>query len=145
MLFFAQLPGADQAIESAASRSWEAVLLACIVVSGFTFLGWILRRHMEQSEKRECRLAERVTRLEEKNLELGVQVAQALSKSTFAMEKVATVMDEVNGDFQELCALLRSSPCLLLRSAGRDSFDIVDKRTGQPINILRQEEQDNDG
>lgn len=62
---FAQMPpGTDKAIEAAANRGYEAVVLVLIVLVVFGLFAWAIRGWITQAQVREERLAKRVTDLE---------------------------------------------------------------------------------
>ena len=112
----AQLPGMDQALESASSRGWEAVLLVVIVVATFCFFGYVLRRVLDAGEKRENRLAERVTALEaEIRTELFTQMklnSEIMTKMCEAANRISMAADKMISTLDKFETTLASRPCL---------------------------------
>ena len=110
------LPGADEAIKAAASRGWEAVLLVVIVVATFCFFGYVLRRVLDAGEKRENRLAERVTALEaEIRTELFAQMkanSEIMTRMCDAANRICVAADRMIQTLEKFETTLASRPCL---------------------------------
>jgi hypothetical protein len=148
-MIFAQLPQPIETVTAASNHSWEAALLASLVVSGFGFLGWMLKKVMADSQSREVRMATRIDLLQEAekethreystnlmNLNKAVTTAiltaaQAQDSQNATLARVEEVMRGVNGDLRELCALMKQSPCLLV-GANRGDYKLIDA-TGNEV------------
>lgn len=144
MTIVAQVTEAVEVLNDAASHSWEAALLASLVLGGFGFLGWMLKKVMSDSQSRENRMAARIDLLEAAELEmhkgysdklmsLTEKVTDAIAQSADAqramnqtLQTVTEVMRTVNGDLREMCSLLKMSPCLMLGTA-RGDYTLIDK------------------
>lgn len=125
------IDAATTTVKAAASDSWEAALLAFIIVVGLFFIGFWMRWDGQKVKEREDRMAKRIDHLEDKMskmhethserlVKLTQQVTDAIAKSTEAqisMQKCLIEMNETmrqaNKDIRDLCMLLRSSPCVV--------------------------------
>ena len=132
----------DEVVKVAAQHSWEAALLVVIVLAAFTFIGWMLKRILAEAREREARMAERIDRLEDAENQTHVHynnqlnklteaVTTALVKSTETQAQLIETMGQMTKDMRELCTLLKSCPCLLLKDR-RGTFKILDEK-GQEI------------
>lgn len=113
----AQLPGAEEAIEAAARRGWEAVLLVVIILSTFVCFGWVIRRLMAEASTREDRLAARVTHLEEMiRTELMAalrQNSEVMGKVLSAADAIVRAADRMTQTLDRFTSILDVRPCLL--------------------------------
>jgi hypothetical protein len=137
------IDAAGAAVKAAASDSWEAALLAFIIVVGLFFIGFWMRWDGQKVKEREDRMAKRIDHLEDKMsrmheshsdrlVKLTQQVTDAIAKSTEAqvsMQKCLIEMNETlrqtNTDVRDLCMLLRSSPCII-HAANRGDHSTVE-------------------
>ena len=151
MPFFMQLDSAGQIIDTAAAHGWESALLASLVLGGFGFLGWMLRQVLTDARLRESLWTKRLdaqeqefsssqraytaslVALSEKVVECVATSSEAQRDMNQTLQKVANVMDEVNGDIRELCSLMKVCPCLVI-GMHRGEYRIVDK-DGEPVNL----------
>lgn len=104
-------------LETAASHGWEAALLAFLVLSIAGFFGWVLRRILDDSQKREERLAMRVTNLEnEIRTELFAQLrssTEVMAKAIAASDRLMAAADKMTIAMEKFETTLLSRPCLL--------------------------------
>jgi len=149
--FMMQLDSAGKIIDSAANHGWESALLASLVLGGFGFLGWMLRQVLVDARLRESLWTKRLDAQEQEFASsqraytaslvlLSERVVECIATSSEAqrdmnqtLQKVANVMDEVNGDIKELCSLMKVCPCLVI-GMHRGDYRIVDK-DGTPVNL----------
>ena len=127
MLLFAQIDPTD-VITHAADYSWEAGLLALIVVSSFVSFGWmmkvIMQRHLAVEERilndardREARLAARVTMLEDlvrsELINLIRSNGEMSGKMLSAMETIIRASERMIETLVKFTNVLDVRPCLL--------------------------------
>lgn len=84
-----QLPGADQAIASAAKEGWVAVLLVVIVLATFVTFGVVIHRIMKEATDRETRLSLRLTGLEDF---IHTVLLDALHENTKAIQHMNSII-----------------------------------------------------
>ena len=131
-MYLAQLPGADTVITQAAAHGWEAAVLVVIVLSILTFTVWFLKQHMAESTKREERLADRVSNLEDfirtqliselqRNSEIMSQVIDAAKDITKTAESVTTAL-------ANFTAVLSVRPCMLSPEDQAEAMEKLTKR-----------------
>jgi hypothetical protein len=117
MLLLAQLPGTEEALESAARRGWEAVLLVVLILATFACFGWVIRKLMAESSDREQRLAARVTHLEEMiRTELMAalrQNSEVMGKVLSAADSIVRAADNMSRTLERFTSILDVRPCLL--------------------------------
>jgi flagellar biosynthesis/type III secretory pathway M-ring protein FliF/YscJ len=109
-----QLPGTDEAIQSAAKSGWEAVLIVVIVVSILVAFGLLAKIVLDQANRREDRMAKENSELEQALIELTRTVTEATTsardvqiQTNECLSRFSSVMDGINGDIRELCQLLK--------------------------------------
>jgi hypothetical protein len=125
-----------EAIKAAAGHSWEAALLATIVISSFVFFGIVARqmlaRHLSVEERtladakeREGRMASRLTELE---VFIRDRFAVGLDRNTVAMNEIHTAScqmiaaaKEVIGALERHNVLLQTRFCLISESRQREA------------------------
>lgn len=152
---FAQIPGAEDAIEAAADHGWEAVLLVVIVLAACTALGIILRQMVarqsdqtQDAKAREERLAARVDKLEgvieTKLFGMVTQMTIALTSNTEALKATTNLLSDVktcvresHKDTVRLLSALEGSPCLmakmgLLSDETKEAIEAQKDREGEP-------------
>lgn len=132
MPIFAQIPDAADTIANANRYSWEAGLLALIVVSGFFSFGWlmkaIMQRHLAVEERtlqdareREVRLAGRVTALEDlvrtELLALIRNNSETMGKVLAAADSICRASERMVQTLDRFTAVLDVRPCLLSTAA----------------------------
>lgn len=154
MQLLAQIPMPDPTpvIQKAASVSWEATMLAFIMVVFMSVIVYMIKRQNDQAleerknhAERESRMAKRIDDLEDESRKVesahSVQLVALIKEVTIAIMKsnetqlstsltiqtLVATMNEVNGDIKELCQLIRMSPCLLT-GCGREGYKLVDKQ-----------------
>ena len=128
MYLLAQLPDPSDIIASAARYSWEAGLLALIVVSSFTMFGVMIRmvmtRHLAIEERtlaeakdREVRLAGRVTSLEDlvrnELMSLVRSNSETMGKVLAAADSICRAADRMTSTLDRFTSVLDVRPCLL--------------------------------
>ena len=89
MQLFAQIPGADEAIQSATREGWVAVLLVVIVISTFVTFGIVIHRIMKEANERELRLGNKIDELQEF---VRTNLLQALRENTQAIQQMNMVI-----------------------------------------------------
>ena len=109
---FSQLPGTDAAIDAAAHRGYEAILMAIVLLACIGLVGMLIRwfvntmdSRLQEGIEREKRLADRVSHLE--------QVSE-----TTLLDLVKSVQDTMSHNTSALLALtqaLQDKPCLQVR------------------------------
>lgn len=119
---------ASEVIQGATGHSWEAGLLALIVVSGFVSFGWmvkiLMQRHLSVEERtlteardREMRLATRVTSLEDTvRGELMVLIrtnSETMGKVLSAADSICQASNRMILTLERFSAMLEFRPCLL--------------------------------
>jgi hypothetical protein len=127
MTLFAQIDPTD-VLQHAADYSWEAGLLALIVVSSFVSFGWmmkvIMQRHLAVEERilndardREKRLSERVTTLEDlvrTELILLIRTnSEMVGKMLAATDSIIRVSERMIDTLTKFTSVLDVRPCLL--------------------------------
>jgi hypothetical protein len=127
MLLCAQIDPTD-VIQHASDYSWEAGLLALIVVSSFVSFGWmmkvIMQRHLAVEERilndardREARLAARVTMLEDlvrsELINLIRSNGEMSGKMLSAMETIIRASERMIETLVKFTNVLDVRPCLL--------------------------------
>jgi DNA anti-recombination protein RmuC len=71
------MPGAEQAVQSAASHGWEAAALVTLMIVIVSTFAWVLRSILSDARAREERMAKRLSDLEsEIRTELFAQLRQ---------------------------------------------------------------------
>ena len=115
-------------IQHASNYSWEAGLLALIVVSSFVSFGWmmktIMQRHLAVEERiladardREARLAARVTQLEDlvrtELINLIRSNGEMSGKMLSAMETIIRASERMIETLVKFTNVLDVRPCLL--------------------------------
>lgn len=136
------MPGAEQAIESAAGRGYEAVVLVVILLSMFGLMGYVIRywlqkageredKTMSQAFERETRLSARVTDLETFVRE---KLIQALSESTKATLTISVAMADIVKTTTELRESLHSTrPCFWTAEQQQKLVDAAADRLSQHV------------
>lgn len=127
-MMLSQLPDPTEAIAAATRYSWEAGLLAVIVISGFFSFGWMLKvimqRHLSVEERtlqdareREVRLALRVTALEDlvrtELLALIRVNSETMGKVLSAADSICRASERMVQTLDRFTAVLDVRPCLL--------------------------------
>lgn len=127
-MLLAQLPDPTDTIAAANRYSWEAGLLALIVVSGFFSFGWMLKvimqRHLAVEERtltdardRELRLASRVTALEDlvrtELLALIRANSETMGKVLSAADSICRASERMVQTLDRFTSVLDVRPCLL--------------------------------
>lgn len=110
MMLWAQIPGADKAIDAATGRGYEAVVLVIILLGMLAFFGalgrWFINstdRRLDESCKREERLAARVSTLEKFVEDTLLRLVQEASASQAnVLEAVRALTNALNN---RLCLL----------------------------------------
>lgn len=109
----AQIPGAEQAIQSAASEGWVAVLLVVIVLSIIASTIWTIRFIMMQNASREERMAKsiengslRMERLVEDNTRIMTKTTETQHELCHAIDRMDATMRGFNGDLHKLCLFM---------------------------------------
>ena len=117
MQLLAQLPGTEEALEAAARRGWEAVLLVVLILATFVCFGWVIRKLMAESSEREQRLAARVTHLEEMiRTELMAALrtnSEVMGKVLMAADSIVRAADNMSRTLERFTSILDVRPCLL--------------------------------
>lgn len=113
----AQIPGAQEAVEAAASRGWEAVVLVMVLVAILTFGGWLLRHIMTEAREREQRLATRINQLEDvirgELFSVLRQNSEIMGKVLAAADGIIRAAHEMTETMQRFTSILDVRPCLL--------------------------------
>ena len=152
MIVFAQIDPAD-VIQHASDYSWEAGLLALIVVSSFVSFGWmikvIMQRHLSVEERilndareREKRLADRVTLLEDlvrtELISLIRSNSEMSGKMLSAMETIIRASERMIDTLTKFTSILDVRPCLLstaeqlrLAKVAIEAAAVVDKASNR--------------
>lgn len=119
-------------IQHASNYSWEAGLLAFIVVTGFCSVGWmmnvIMQRHLAVEERtladakeREVRLSGRVTTLEDlvrtELLALIRANSETMGKVLGAADSICRASERMVQTLDRFTAVLDVRPCLLSTAA----------------------------
>lgn len=152
MLLLGQIPVPDptKVIDRASGVSWEAGMLAIIIVVFMSAIVYMIKRQADQVrddrkiyQEREMRMAKRIDELEDKLREIDAghsarlvdmikEVTTAILKTvdcqqavSLSLSNLSETMDQVNGDIKDLCQLIRLSPCLLA-GCKRGDYRIVD-------------------
>jgi hypothetical protein len=116
-MIVAQLPGAEQAINSAAREGWVAVLLVVIVLATFTTFGIVIHRIMKESTVREDRLSSRVAHLEDvirTELLLALKSnSESMGRMLTACESICRAADQMTNTLERFTSILDVRPCLL--------------------------------
>ena len=127
MIMFAQIDPTD-VLQHAADYSWEAGLLALIVVSSFVSFGWmmkvIMQRHLAVEERilndareREARLSTRVTTLEDlvrtELLTLIRGNSEMVGKMLAATDSIIRASERMIDTLTKFTSVLDVRPCLL--------------------------------
>ena len=116
-LFADIIPGTEEALESAARRGWEAVLLVVLILATFACFGWVIRKLMAESSDREQRLAARVTHLEEMiRTELMAalrQNSEVMGRVLSAADSIVRAADNMSKTLERFTSILDVRPCLL--------------------------------
>jgi hypothetical protein len=148
---FAQIPDPTDVIQHASNYSWEAGLLAFIVVTGFISVGWMLKvimqRHLTVEERtlndakeREVRLSGRVTTLEDlvrtELLNLIRANSETMGKVLGAADSICRASERMVQTLDRFTAVLDVRPCLLstaaqLRIIEKKKADSRDQSCGQ--------------
>jgi hypothetical protein len=110
--------GAVDAVQKAAGQSWEAAMLAVIIVSSLGFLVWLVKQWLAEAGKREDRMSRRIDILEEfqrtQLTNLAVQCREAVDRNVAAFDRlVATLADRpcLHPElFEQQQAALRNAP-----------------------------------
>lgn len=148
---FAQIPDPAQVINRATGISWEAGMVASIMVVFLSVIIYMIKRLNDQMEKerdvhklREERMAKRIDSLEDELHKLQTdhqsqmiaivkEVTACILRSvegqtevTSALRSLAEIMNGVNGDIRELCQLIKCSPCLVA-GMHREGYHVVDQ------------------
>lgn len=144
MWLLGQIDAGANIVDSASQHSWEAALLASLVLGGFGFLGWMLKRTLATGEARETRMASRIDALENQIASMHTEhnantakmsrlVTEAIVQSTETMRAMNATLQglsastqQVNGDLKEMCSLLKMCPCLMV-GMNRGDYRIVDR------------------
>ena len=163
-MLICQIPDPSEVIHAATGVSWEAGMVAVILVACMGALVYMMKRQNDNirderavAAAREDRMANRMNGLEDRIDTLQTQhantlvllskeIAQAMAESTAARVAVNEALAEMarasmvlNGDIKELCSLLKLSPCIALGQL-RGRYKIVDER-GNEIKLLNQDEE----
>jgi hypothetical protein len=115
----AQLPdaGLEDAISAASSRGWEAIMLVMVIVALFSGFTYILRWIMDGAQKREERLAARVTHLEDViRTELFTALkanSEVMGKVLSATEAIIRAAERMTHALDKFTNILDVRPCLL--------------------------------
>ena len=110
------MPDATSVINEATQTGWEAGLLVLLVISVFSFFGFVLKKILDNSQTREERLATRVTGLEnEIRTELFSQLrisSETMAKVIMASERMCAAADRMIECLERFDATLRARPCM---------------------------------
>lgn len=114
----AQIEGAAEAISEASRHSYEAVIVALVVLAAMVALSWLVKTWMVESEGREKRMGDRITRLEDI---IQQTLTTLVKESTEAIRLTSQSTSELRMVVKELHDALLQRPCLL------DGEEIIDK------------------
>lgn len=92
MLLLAQIPGADQAIRSAAAEGWVTVLFVVIVLASFTTLGYLIRQITKEAREREKDAAAHRQQLEDF---IRDKLMEKLEANSIVMEKMVAAAQSI--------------------------------------------------
>lgn len=152
-----QIPGAGEAIKSAANHSWEAVIIVIVILSCMTALVLMFKAQNSAALKREDRMALRldtqdktIEDMETKHAAAMVvqtkQVTDALNESSQAIREMRETLGRldatnatVNDDLRDMINLMSVCPCLLVGKY-RGKYQLVDTETGKPVDLQETEQ-----
>lgn len=165
-MILGQIPDPTMVVEKATGVSWEAGMLAVIIVAFMSTIIYMIKRQndnqkveLEASAARESRMAARIDILEDEyrksqkdfadNLVLltkdlstaMMETKSAMSEMRETLASLTTVMGTVNGDISKLCQMMQLCPCLLLGKY-RGRFKLIDDETGKVVDLTRFSEQE---
>ena len=116
-MLLAQIPGAEEAIKTAARSGWLEVFVVVIVFIIIGTFAWVIKRILEDGKSREDRLADRITKLEnEIRTELFAQLklsAEVMAQVVAASEKMGSVAEKMTNSLEHYATILDTRPCLL--------------------------------
>ena len=148
-MIFAQIPGAETAIKTAAGHGWEATFLVVLVIAFLTgtwFLGqkfWmVVQKILDDARLREERLATRVTDLEnqihEDRRELTNGLTKVIGENSAAMttmlrsvQDLTSTMHQMVDTLARFTAVLESRPCLLAQETLSELAAVREKQHGK--------------
>lgn len=91
-----------EVIKAASNKSWEATMLAVIMIAAICCLAWFVRSWMNQATGREERMANRIDALE-------TQLVTTLKEIAAGMQRA---IEQNTAAFNKLNDLLADHPCL---------------------------------
>ena len=124
------MPGAEQAIQAASNRGWEAVLLVVLVLALVTSFGMVIRWIINSTERREERQGSRITSLEA--FVEGTLVKMVADCTSLMVKNTAA--------FDALTLALGQKPCLLDPERQSWIADRMADRIGEHVANQRREE-----
>ena len=155
-----QIPDPTKVIDAATGVSWEAGMLALVMVTCMGVIVYMVKRQNDNvsqerivAESRENRMAQRMNemendlrRLEKENsdqlLAMSKEMARAIAESTSARMSVHSAVSELtranatlNSDLKELCSLLKLSPCIAIGTL-RGHYKLIDDH-GNEIELVK--------
>ncbi len=147
------IPDPTKVIDTATGVSWEAGMLALIMVSCLILIGYMFKRQSDSSDRMATRLSEvenELRKIEKDHRDslvaVSKEMANAITESTAARQSVHTALIELtrasnvlNGDLKELCQLLKLSPCIAIGSL-RGDYKLIDRATGKEVELVRQKQ-----
>lgn len=119
---------AAEVVRAAAQHSWEAAIIALIIIGGMVAFGWLtkqlLQRHLTVEERtlneakaREERLASRVSTLEDlirgELLTLIRQNSETMGKVLSAADSICRASEQMVRTLDRFTSVLDVRPCLL--------------------------------
>lgn len=120
MMLLAQVPGADEVIESAADHGWEAVGLAIVLVTTIGCIGWMIRSLWALNERLATRVTNLETTIETKLIVIVERSVASLQANTTMMERAASAIEKLEDAVEHslhtqelIVAKMETSPCLM--------------------------------
>lgn len=128
MMMLAQIPGADQALKSAAESGWLAVLLVvvvlCMLIGFGLILRWILKRQSDTEERlireaaeREVRNAALITQLQEtiRNELIGIIKlnTDTMGRMISAADGIVRASERMTSTLDRFSAMIDGGACPL--------------------------------
>jgi len=116
---FGQIPGADKAIESAATHGYEAIVVVIVLLTLLGAVGWLMRALWSINQ----RLADRVTslegKIEDRLMTIVENTSAQLASNNVVMEKtigainnLEKAVEESVRDQRRIMLRIENSPCV---------------------------------
>ena len=158
-----QIPDATAVVDKANSVSWEAGMLAVLIIAFMSVIVYMIKRQNDHAdseraatanreEAHQLRLSALESQIHDIQLANSEQLVglvrdmiaakvesnnvQAATRDTLA--DLTRTIGLVNGDIKEMCNLLRHNPCLLA-GAARGAIKVTDSQ-GNVLNVERETE-----